>query len=54
MLGRENLYAHGLRHVEVRVSGHRASSMSRADRHRTPGRESYARTLDGDSLMTFV
>ena len=39
MLGREDLYAHGLRHVEVRVGGHRASSMSRAEPSPDPGRE---------------
>ena len=39
MLGRENLYAHGLGHVEVRVSGHRASSMSRAEPSPDPGRD---------------
>ena len=39
MLGREDLYAHGLRHVEVRVGGHRASSMSRAEPSPDPVRE---------------
>jgi len=39
MLGREDLDALGLRHVEVRVGGHRASSRSRAEPSPDPGRE---------------
>src|SRR6476646_1315322 len=44
MFGREDLDAHGLRHVEVRVGGHRASSISRAEPSSDPVCQSYART----------
>ena len=37
MFGREDLDAHGLRHVEVRVGGHRASSISWAEPFIGPG-----------------